>query len=74
MGEKSKLGDREIQTIVLRQTILDIFKFKLKIMKRVKHVLLRTVLNRNNIKHIEVDSIHEYVMQIYVLLLVTIFF
>ena len=46
-------------------------------MKRAKHLLLRTVLNRNtmkHIKHIEVDSIQEDVMQIYVLLLLMIFF
>jgi hypothetical protein len=58
MGKKRKLEDREIKKTVSREKLLKISKRKLKQVKRVKHLIHRTVLIQNTItylKHTEVE-------------------
>lgn len=58
MGKKRKLEDREIKKTVSREKLLKISKRKLKQVKRVKHLIHRTVLIQNTItylKHTEIE-------------------
>ena len=59
MGRKGKLEDREIKKTVSRENLLKISKRKL---KRVKHLIHRTVLIQNTITHLKHTEVEHEVL------------